>query len=161
MAKISKEPIDFMGLPGGGGEMDNVQGRWGEGGEGGGGGGCSGGGEPLEPITRIPDIDMYSTKDELYIEVEMPGVEKKDIELCLQKNTVKLMALKVENMEDRGTNYVCLERVFGRLYRSIEIPFPVNTSAVRATLANGVLTIVMPRIEDKRAEKKSVPIESK
>jgi len=151
MAKISKEPLDFMSIPEGGQGLqgDNP-------------GGCGmGGGEPLEPITRIPDIDMYSTADELFIEVEMPGVKKENIELYLHKNTVKLSALKAENLEDKRTNYVCLERVFGRLYRSIEIPFPVNTSAVRATYCNGVLTIVMPRIEDKRAQKRSVPIESK
>ncbi len=156
MAKISKEPLDFLNIP--------------EGGQGSGGsspGGCGamgggmGGSQPLEPITRIPDIDMYSTADELFIEVEMPGVAKDDIELYLHKNTIKVSALKVEHVEYRRTNYVCLERVFGRLYRSIEIPFPVNTSKVRATYCNGVLTIVMPRIEDKRAQKRSVPIESK
>ncbi len=155
MAKISKEPLDFLNIteggPGGAGENPGGCGNM----------GGMGGSQPLEPITRIPDIDMYSTADELFIEVEMPGVTKDNIELYLHKNTIKLSALKAEHVEDRRTNYVCLERVFGRLYRSIEIPFPVNTSKVRATYCNGVLTIVMPRIEDKRAQKRSVPIESK
>ncbi len=152
MAKISKEPLDFMNLP----EGDPV----------GEGGGCCGAGGAesdlsLEPITRIPDMDMYSTNDELFIEVEMPGVKKENIELYLQKNTIKLSALKAEDLVDGRTNYVCLERVFGRLYRSIEIPFPVDTSRVKATYAGGVLTIRLPRIEDKRSTRKEVPIESR
>ncbi len=155
MANISKEPLDFLRIPEGGG------GR-GAGAEGSGGSGSGGGGnKPLETITRIPDMDMYSTKDELFIEVEMPGVKKEDINLYLHKNTIKLSALKAEATEDNKTNYVCLERVFGKLFRSIEIPFPVNTSKVKATYKNGVLTIVIPRVEDKRSYKRNVPIESK
>ncbi len=155
MAKISKEPGNFLNLPG---EERDPCGA--EGGEGGGGGGGEGG-QALDTITRIPDIDMYSTADELTIEVEMPGVKKGDIELYIHKNTLKLKALKAESVEDKKTNYVCLERVFGRLYRSVEIPFPVNTSMVKATFRNGVLTIVIPRVEDKRSYKRNVPIESK
>ncbi|MFQ5354535.1 MAG: Hsp20/alpha crystallin family protein [Thermodesulfobacteriota bacterium] len=115
----------------------------------------------LETITRIPDIDMYSTPHELTIEVEMAGVLKKNIELYLHKNTIKLTALKTDAVDCNKTNYVCMERIFGRLYRSIDIPFPVNTSKVKAIFKNGLLTIVIPRVEDKRSEKRSVPIETK
>jgi len=154
MAKISKERDDFPLLP----EEDNApyDDSMGGGGEGGGSEGSR-----VEPITRIPDIDMYSTAEELTIEVEMPGVNKGDIELYIHNNTLKLTALKAEAMEDKKTNYVCLERVFGRLYRSIEIPFPVNTSKIKAAFKDGLLTIVIPRVEDKRSCRKSVPIESK
>lgn len=146
MAKISKEPGDFLNLLEEGCDP------------------CSGDSsarKPLDTITRIPDIDMYSTVEELTIEVEMPGVKKSDIELYIHKNTLKLTAFKRETVEDKKTNYVCLERVFGRLYRSVEIPFPVNTSQIKATFKSGVLTIVIPRVEDKRSQKRNVPIESK
>jgi len=156
MTKISKEPDDFLNLSeqdrAACGPMDSERDA---------GGGEGSGGQPLETITRIPDIDMYSTADELIIEVEMPGIKKSDIELYIHKNTIKLTALKAEAIENKKTNYVCLERVFGRLYRSIEIPFPVNTSMVKALFKNGVLSIVIPRVEDKRSAKRNVPIESK
>ncbi len=154
MAKISKEADDLSILS----EEGNAPC-----GSGSGEGGSSESPErqTLDTITRIPDIDMYSTTEELTLEVEMPGVKKEDIELYIHKNTLKLTALKAEAVEDKKTNYVCLERVFGRLYRSVEIPFPVNTSLIKATYKNGVLTIVIPRVEDKRSYKKSVPIESR
>ncbi len=151
MAKISKEPPEARSFSekGGGschGDGNDNKGPYDDGG--------------LETITRIPDIDMYSTPYELTIEVEMPGVLKENIELYLHKNTIKLTALKAETIELNKINYVCMERVFGRLYRSIEIPFPVNTSKVKAVFKNGLLTIVIPRVEDKRSEKRSVLIET-
>jgi len=158
MAKISKEPDDILNFPGEG--PDPCGSGTGEGG-GGGEGGKSPGIQTLDTITRIPDMDMYSTAEELTIEVEMPGVQKEDIELYIHKNTLKLVALKAEAAESKKTNYVCLERVFGRLYRSVEIPFPVNTSKIKATFKKDVLVIKIPRVEDKRAIKKNVPIESK
>jgi len=152
MAKISKEPPEILNF--------SEEGH----------GSCESGGNDdegwaedrcIDTITRIPDIDMFSTPYELTIEVEMPGVLKENIELYLHKNNIKLTALKVESVEDNKTNYVCMERVFGRLYRSIEIPFPINTSKVKALYKSGILTIVVPRVEDKRSEKRNVLIESK
>ncbi len=152
MAKISKEPPEIVNF-----SEDGY-------------GSCKGGGSDdenwpedsgLDTITRIPDIDMFSTPYELTIEVEMPGVQKENIELYLHKNTIKLTALKSEAIKNNKINYVCMERIFGRLYRSIEIPFPVNTSKVKAVYKSGVLTIIIPRVEDKRSEKRSVLIETK
>lgn len=113
-----------------------------------------------EPITHMPDVDVYSTPDELFIEVELPGVRKEDIEVFLHKNTMTIKALKYECYNDNKVNYVCMERVFGRLYRSIEIPFPVDTVNVKAVYKSGVLTIVVPRVEDKRNHTKKIAVES-
>ena len=113
-----------------------------------------------EPITHIPEVDVYSTAEELFIEVEMPGVRKDEIEVLLHKNTVTVKALKFECFDEDKINYVCMERAFGRLYRTVEIPFPVDTAKTRAVYKNGVLTIIVPRIEDKRKETKRIKVES-
>lgn len=113
-----------------------------------------------EPITHIPNVDMFSTASELIIEVELPGVRKEDIEVSQSKNTLTIKALKFECFEDEKINYVCMERSFGRLFRTIEMPFPVNTVNIKATFNNGVLMIVVPRVEDKRSQTKRIQIES-
>jgi len=113
-----------------------------------------------EPITHAPNVDMFTTPDEIVIEVEIPGVRKHDIELFLCKNVLTLKALKFECFEENKVNYVCMERVFGRFCRSIEIPSPVDTARVKAVYENGILTITAPRVEDKRSAKRRVPIES-
>ncbi len=113
-----------------------------------------------EPITHIPNVDMFSTAKELIIEVEIPGVRKNDIEVFLHKNSVTIKALKYDCFDEDKINYVCMERVFGRIFRSIEVPFPVDTAKIKAIYKNGILTIVIPKVEDKRSKTKRVAIES-
>ncbi|GMR04162.1 MAG: hypothetical protein BMS9Abin23_0051 [Thermodesulfobacteriota bacterium] len=150
MAKISNKSTLLIGIKGGGPSSDDP----------------TGGGEPpefscMEPITHIPNIDMFSTAEELVIEVELPGTRKDDIELYLTKNSLRLTALKFECFENKKVNYVCMERNFGRLYRSIDLPHPVNTSKIKAVYKDGILTITIPRIKEKRSLARSVAIESK
>ncbi len=114
-----------------------------------------------EPITHMPNADMYSTNVELTIEIEMPGVRKEDIEVLVNGGAVTIKAMKYDCLEDDKVNYVCMERVFGRIYRSVELPFPVDTAKIKALYKNGTLTISIPRIKDKRAATKRVAIESK
>lgn len=113
-----------------------------------------------EPITHIPNLDMFSRSTDLIIEVEMPGVRKEDIEVSLYKNNITIRALKFECFEEDKVNYVCMERSFGRIFRAIEIPFPVDTVRIKAGYKNGILTITIPKVEDKRSSTKRVPIES-
>ncbi|MBE9528153.1 MAG: Hsp20/alpha crystallin family protein [Proteobacteria bacterium] len=114
-----------------------------------------------EPITHIPNVDMYSTDAELTIEVEMPGVRKEDVEVLIHRSAVTIKAMKFDCFEEEKVNYVCMERVFGRIYRSVDLPFPVDTAKIKALYKNGILTISIPRIKDKRAATKRVAIESK
>lgn len=114
-----------------------------------------------EPITHIPNVDMFSNPSELVIEVELPGVRKEDIGLALFKNTLTIKALKFECFEEDRVNYVCMERAFGRVFRAVEIPFPVDTEKIKAVYKNGILTITIPRIDDKRSSTKRITIESR
>lgn len=114
-----------------------------------------------EPITHIPNVDIFSTRSEVIIEVELPGVRKEDIDVAIAKNTITLRAIKLECVEEEKVNYVCMERAFGKVFRAIELPCPVDTARIRAVYKNGILTISVPRVEDKRSNTKKIPIESK
>jgi HSP20 family protein len=113
-----------------------------------------------EPITHVPPLDLFTTPADLVIEIELPGVQKKDIDITLYKNTLTVRAIKLECFEEDKINYVCMERSFGRLFRAVELPYPVDTAKIKASYGNGILTIVMPRVEDKRNNKQKVSIES-
>jgi len=113
-----------------------------------------------EPITHVPPLDMFTTPADLVIEIELPGVSKDDIDITLYKNTLTVRAVKLECFEEDKINYVCMERSFGRLFRAVELPYPVDTAKIRASYDGGVLTIVMPRVEDKRNSRQKVSIES-
>ena len=112
-------------------------------------------------VNFSPHVDIYTTNDSIVIEAEIPGVNIKDIDISVNKGQLLIKGIKSEviNEEDTG-NYVCMERSFGRYYRAIEIPFPVNTQNIKASYKFGVLTIEAPRVADKRGQPKSIKIES-
>jgi HSP20 family protein len=114
-----------------------------------------------EPVNHVPYLDLYSTKTQVTIEVEIPGVRADDIDISVFKSTVKIKAVKYECFDDNNVNYVCMERSFGTILRSVEIPVPVNTGKVKAKYINGMLSITLPRIEEKRGQPKKIKIETK
>jgi len=114
-----------------------------------------------EPITHIPNVDIFSTPDAVIVEVELPGVRKEDIDVAIVKNTLTLRAMKLECVEEGKVNYVCMERAFGKVFRAIELPCPVDTARIKAVYKDGVLTITVPRIDDKRSCSKKILIETK
>jgi hypothetical protein len=96
-----------------------------------------------EPINHVPQVDIL----------------REDIDVKLFKTTLNLKALKYDCFEEDKVNYMCMERSFGRIFRTVELPVPVNTSKTKAIYKNGILTIVMPRIEEKRGKPRSITIE--
>ncbi|MEE9543638.1 MAG: Hsp20/alpha crystallin family protein [Thermodesulfobacteriota bacterium] len=112
-------------------------------------------------VNFTPHVDIYTTQDSIIIEAEIPGVNINDIDISIIKGQLLIKGVKSEviNEEDTG-NYVCMERSFGRYYRAIEIPFPVNTQNIKASYKCGVLVIEAPRVDDKRGQPKRIEIES-
>jgi HSP20 family molecular chaperone IbpA len=66
-----------------------------------------------EPINHVPQVDIFSSKEELIVEVELPGVKREDIDVKLFKTTLNLKALKYDCFEEDKVNYMCMERSFG------------------------------------------------
>ena len=114
-----------------------------------------------ELVNFTPHVDIYTTNETIVIEVEIPGVDIKDIDISMNKGQLLIKGVKGEaGREEEAGNYVCMERSFGRYYRALEIPFPVNTRNIKASYRCGVLTIEAPRVDDKRGVLKRIEIES-
>ncbi|MCK5237313.1 MAG: Hsp20/alpha crystallin family protein, partial [Deltaproteobacteria bacterium] len=96
----------------------------------------------------------------LTIRVELPGVRAEDIEISILRNNLNIKAHKYECFEDNTTNYICMERSFGHIFRAVEVPVPVNTSEIKALYSKGILQITLPRIEEKRGQPKKIKVET-
>jgi HSP20 family protein len=112
-------------------------------------------------VNFTPHVDIYTTNESIVIEAEIPGVNINDIDVSVNKGQLLIKGVKSEVInDDEAGNYVCMERSFGRYYRAIEIPFPINTQSIKASYKYGVLTIEAPRVADKRGQAKRIEIES-
>ena len=124
------------------------------------GGGASQAESGNEPINHTPYVDMYSTKNELTLEIEMPGVRLEEIELSIFRGAINIRARKYECFEDNNVKYICMERSFGSLFRTIEIPMPIDSSMTKATYNEGILKVTFPRVSEKRGGPKKIKIVS-
>lgn len=95
---------------------------------------------------REPHVDVIEREDELVVSVELPGVEREDIELTIADNVLRVKAKREEEVEKKEENYLYRERTYSGYYRSIPLPMDVDADRAEATFKNGVLEVKLPKV---------------
>jgi HSP20 family protein len=110
----------------------------------------------------FPSVDVIETKSNLIIKVEAPGVGKNDISIAFHGHKLVVSGEKKQPKEDKAVpSYLCLERSFGKFSRIIYIDQAVHLSKAAATLGQGVLTITVPKLKDRRGSEFRLTIKEK
>ncbi len=110
----------------------------------------------------IPSVDICEIADAVVIRVELPGIDPADIRLSIQGNVLRVHGVKQEPAAVRTRlSYYCLERRYGKFDRQIAIDWVVDAGRAEANLVNGILTIHIPRIENRRGTLFEIPIHVK
>ncbi|MBZ5494843.1 MAG: Hsp20/alpha crystallin family protein [Acidobacteriia bacterium] len=116
----------------------------------------------LEVGNWIPNVDICETADAVVVRVELPGIEPADIRITIEGNLLRVQGTKREPAAVRERiSYYCLERRYGKFDRHITIDWVVDGARSSATLVDGILTIAIPRIENRRGRIFEIPITSK
>jgi HSP20 family protein len=97
------------------------------------------------PWAGMPRTDVYDRGGVLVVKVELPGVNKEDVDLTVEGGDLVLRAERKEEKEVKEGEYYRMERQFGGLYRRLPLPEGVQTDRIAATLKDGVLEISIPR----------------
>lgn len=111
-------------------------------------------------LSYTPLLDVHETKDNYHLDVDLPGVEKKDIDIQFSDhNTVQIKGhSEHEKMsEDPEHSWIYSERSAGDFKQSFNFPVMVDDDHVDATLKNGVLSITVPKAQ-KSSETKRIGI---
>lgn len=106
-----------------------------------------------------PSVDMSEDQDNIYVEMNLPGMEQKDINVKTIGNVLEISAKKEETAEEQNRDYYCCERYRGRFYRALDLPSSVDTSGIEAKTKNGVLTITLPKKEEEKAKEIDIKVE--
>lgn len=107
--------------------------------------------------TWTPTTDMYETDGEYIVEVELPGLTKKDIQINCQDNILSIEGERKQETKEEHPGYLRSERSYGSFKRSIMLPASIIEDKVKATFKEGVLRVTIPKAE--KSKRKSVPIE--
>jgi HSP20 family protein len=106
-----------------------------------------------------PRIEVNETEEELRVVAELPGMTEKDIEVTLDDGTLCIKGEKRREEEKQIGECRYTERSYGSFYRTIPVSSTTITDKTKATFANGVLTLSLPK--DKQLEqKKRIPIKT-
>jgi HSP20 family protein len=100
----------------------------------------------------VPHTDIYEEKDQLVMKTELPGIDKKDLDISLEGDRLTVKAEKKEEIKEEATHHT-RERYYGRYFRSVTLPYPVKEDNISATFDNGVLELRLPKAEEVKAKK--------
>jgi HSP20 family protein len=104
----------------------------------------------------VPAVDLYEEKDEIVAKVELPGLEKDDIEVNISNHLLTIKGEKKKEEEAKEANYYCSERSYGSFSRTVDLPKEVQVDKAQASFKKGVLEIRLPKSEE--AKKKEIKI---
>lgn len=99
---------------------------------------------------KIPSVDVIEHDADILVRAELPGVNKKDLDISVTENTVSLKGKSShEEKEEKGNYYRC-EISRGYFTRTVTLPQDVDTDKVKATFKDGVLELTMPKVQKSR-----------
>jgi len=110
-----------------------------------------------------PPLDVLETDETVEIVVDLPGVDPSSMRVVLKGGLIVVAGEKL-SAPPAGTgagDFHLVERGFGRFARAVRVSSAFDGARVTATMANGELRIVLPRIHDRRGQPRPVPIEAR
>jgi HSP20 family protein len=108
----------------------------------------------------VPEVDVTETEKEFRVSAELPGMDDKDIEVTYFDGGLTIKGEKCEEREEERGDYYHSERQFGAFERTVPLPSDVNADRAKASFKKGILKIVLPKTEEARSHKKTIPIQT-
>ena len=106
---------------------------------------------------KTPTVDMIDRENEIVINAELPGVDKKDIDISITSNTVTIIGKTEKEEKEEKDNYYHREISRGSYARTLSLPVNVDEDKARATIKDGLLELVLPKSE--KAKKRTIKVE--
>jgi len=108
--------------------------------------------------TWVPAVDIYETNEAIVLKVELPGISLQDISVEVKDNTLTLKGEKKFEKEVKEENYHRVERSYGSFQRAFTLPGTVQQEKVKAKFRDGILEIVLPKVEEAKPKQIKVDI---
>src|SRR4051794_2538129 len=107
---------------------------------------------------RFMPMDLYRSGDHYVLHADLPGIDPGSVDVDVQNNTLTIKAERSERTED-GVQWISSERFTGTYLRQIALGDGIDAEKIRATYANGVLTVTLPVAERAKPRKVAISVE--
>ena len=95
----------------------------------------------------VPAADIFETEDSLVVVMEIPGVEKKDVEIDLENDTLRVEA-RIDHSKYDGLDPLYAEYNVGHFARAFSLSNKIDQAKISAELDNGVLTLTLKKAQE-------------
>jgi len=93
--------------------------------------------------------DLYETDKEVIAKFDLPGIDKKDIDIKLTEDRISVKVEKKAEKEEKGKDFYFMERSYSGFYRSLPLPPYIKPQDAKAEYKDGVLTVKIPKDQEK------------
>jgi len=105
-------------------------------------------------------LDVVERSDEIVVKASVPGVKPETIDLAMEDDVLTIRADRKPDFEDEKSVYLIQERPVGSFYRALRLPESVDANKIQSTYENGVLTVNLPKAEEKKRKPIKIQIAS-
>jgi HSP20 family molecular chaperone IbpA len=102
-------------------------------------------GDRLRGDRWLPDADVFETENGVMVRVELAGVRNEDLRVTVDGPTLRISGVRQVLDRSDVKRLHQMEIATGRFERRVQIPIPFDRDEVSANLADGFLTVVLPR----------------
>jgi HSP20 family protein len=96
-------------------------------------------------LGNMPKMDVIDRDKEIFVKAELPGIDKKDLEISITNNQLVIKAKTCHEEKEEKGDYLRQEISKSELYRSVLLPGDVDVDKVKTSFKNGVLKITLPK----------------
>jgi HSP20 family protein len=117
---------------------------------------------PSISMPKMPEAscDVIDEGNQFRVKMNVPGVQKKDINLNVTDNSLEISAEHKEESEEKKKNYLRKERSDVSYYRTLPLPENVVSGKVKAKMTDGVLEVILPKTKPTpKPKKRSVTVQ--
>jgi HSP20 family protein len=108
----------------------------------------------------LPPADLCESGECVTVRVELPGVRAEHVEVSLTNDGLRVRGRKRKGAPRGVTRHLCSERSFGQFARTIPLRWPVRRDGATAALKDGVLTVRLPKLEERRGAEHVIAVVS-
>jgi HSP20 family protein len=95
----------------------------------------------------LPTADIYETQDALTVILEMPGVEKGNVDVRVEEGVLRVQG-RLDVAKYQGLQPLYIEYNVGHYSRSFQLSSEIDQSKIEAALKDGVLSLSLPKVEE-------------
>ena len=116
--------------------------------------------DPVAAASFVPAVDIYEDAKKVVLKLEVPGIEKKDLDIRVENHTLTVKGERKFEAEEKEQNFHRIERRYGSFFRAFTLPSTVDTESVQASYNAGVLKLELAKKAEAKPKQIKIDINS-